>query len=228
MTVEQDNTDEAFRGLMRGLNLDARQFKTYNFALLEYDELVAAKREIERQLELLFAVLRNTYGATMDTPLVVNGYPRADIDVVGVRLVRVKIIRVRNDLKHLMQLLEDKLVERFRAGEALPFPQAALALVSAPTTVARRAFATVGTVADDSPAFQSGLRPGDRVVAFGDVDAATPDKLARVAVATRNHLNRRLEVAVERGGHTLTLHLTPTDQWGGRGVLGCQLTMDAT
>lgn len=51
----------------------------------------------------------------MSTPLVTaDGFPRSDINVLEVRTIRVKIIKLRNDLKVLLEELGNQLSTRFQ------------------------------------------------------------------------------------------------------------------
>lgn len=56
----------------------------------------------------------------MDTPLVDReGFPRADIDVAGVRTARVQVIRLRNDLKAAQKAVSGRLHGWMRLHRAL-------------------------------------------------------------------------------------------------------------
>lgn len=73
--------------------------------------LISEKTKVEGQLDDLIMVLES-HNATMETPLVMpDGFPRADIDVHQVRIVRSQIIRLRNDLKKIMDDLQVALIE---------------------------------------------------------------------------------------------------------------------
>lgn len=73
--------------------------------------LMSEKTKVEGQLDDLIMVLES-HNATMETPLVMpDGFPRADIDVHQVRIVRSQIIRLRNDLKKIMDDLQVALIE---------------------------------------------------------------------------------------------------------------------
>lgn len=160
----------------------------------------------------------------MDTALVIDGFPRGDIDVVGVRLVRVKIIRLRNDLRDLLGLLEKKLAEQFsQVKQDLVNAQHE---VSTEGEISPDPFATVTLVVENGPAYNSGLREGDRLVSFANVNIGTEDKLSKIAVITRSSLEKRIEVVVKRDSETKRISLVPTENWSGRGVLGCQLKID--
>jgi len=96
------------------------------------------------------------------------------------------------------------------------------------STSTKPAFAVVNTVAPSSPASGAGMRVGDRIVQFGEVDWLNHEKLARVAQVVGRSEGRGIEVVVQReqeGGEVevKTLRLVPRRDWGGRGTLGCHL-----
>lgn len=206
MTVEP-----GFDGLMRSLNLDEPPVDISAVASFDLAQLAEAKRTIETQLDLLFDLLTSKYNADLDTPLVHNGFPRSDIDVVSVRLLRVRIIRLRNDHKQVLHHLDTKLASHFQSSTNTALPQA-------PPTIP---FAYVKEIAPDGPAAASGLQEGDRVVSFGGVHVRNHDNLT--AVARKVQQNGPIDVLVLRGTLQVTLHLTPSDDWPGRGRLGCRL-----
>ncbi|CUM57412.1 uncharacterized protein AC631_02759 [Debaryomyces fabryi] len=227
MTFDENSSDAAFRGLMKNLNLDESQFKSYktNFSQLTYDQLSTTKNEIESQLSLLFDILSNQYKADMSTPLLTDdGYPRSDIDVVGIRLIRVKIIRLRNDVKLVYSLLEAKLIERFeeQKNSGVPDTSEQSEQVRNPLLYTI-AFATVSEVVPHGPASTSGLKEGDQIISVDDIHAANHNKLANISLKVRDSVDKSLSVIILRNGTRQTLELKPTDKWDGRGLLGCRL-----
>ncbi|KAK6457600.1 putative 26S proteasome regulatory subunit [Scheffersomyces xylosifermentans] len=235
MTVDdEDVSGDSFRGLMKSLNLDETQFKSYrtDFALLDFQQLSTTKEDIESQLSILFDVLKNKYGADMNTKLVTrDGFPRSDIDVVSIRLIRVKVIRLRNDHKQILELLNDKLIEEFANRRAAEPQTDTNDVQTSQATESRQEvsrytvpFALVKDVADNGPAYTSGLRDGDKIIVFDeDIHAANHGKLANVVSRVRNSINKSVKVDVLRGTERLVLDLKPTPNWGGQGVLGCRL-----
>lgn len=215
---------------MKNLNLDETQFKDYktDFAQLTYEQLCTTKTEIEAQLSLLFDLLSTQYHADMATSLLTDdGYPRSDIDVVGIRLVRVKIIRLRNDVKIVYSLLEAKMVEQFEAQRASGGAQAEQTAqvpdLPKPAPVYSIPFASVAEVVPHGPAFSSGLREGDRIVSFDDVHAANHNRLAGISARVRSSVDSPIAVHILRGLRRQVLLLTPTSNWDGNGLLGCRL-----
>ena len=121
MTIDELDVSGSFQGLMRSLNLDSEQFKEYDdidFESLNFIQLSHVKDEIENQLNILFDLLRHKYNADMDTPLVTpDGFPRSDLDVVTIRLLRIRIIRLRNDDRKVIHLLDDRMAQEFATEE---------------------------------------------------------------------------------------------------------------
>lgn len=231
--MADDDGETKFRGLMKSLNLDESQLPTYptNFGDFTIEELAPIKRLIEDQLGLLFDLLHNQYHADMDSNLTVNGFPRSDIDVMNVRLLRVKIIRLRNDNKALLKVMETKLEQAFAQhksdamaidddepvivehSDAAPSPKKAIEYTIP--------FARVTEVAPEGPAYALGLRDDDEIVVFdGDIHAANHDKLQNLV--KRVAPGRKVPVVVQRGSDRVDLTLTP-NKWQGRGILGCRV-----
>ena len=112
-----------------------------------------------------------------------------------VRTTRVRIIRLRNDYKALMSRIETGLHEHFAKSKEHEIPLEP----SQPTPATRgsdrdmgaasrqadeeagAAFAKVNSVVTGSPADQAGLKAGDEVRLFGDVNWLNHEKLARVS-----------------------------------------------
>jgi membrane-associated protease RseP (regulator of RpoE activity) len=98
-----------------------------------------------------------------------------------------------------------------------------LALVGEPT----EARPVIGAVPEriggvPSPAFEAGLRPGDEIVAIGDVQRPTMDELI---AATQLSVGRRVEVVVLRDGREVSVTVVPVlsevdgEEMGRLGVL---------
>ncbi|KAI5964867.1 NAS2 [Candida pseudojiufengensis] len=115
--ADSKSNDAGFQGLMKSLNLDPQQYKLYNssdFPQKSFQELSQIKTNIEQQLNNLFDLLKHQHNVDMDSPLVTkDGFPRSDIDVVSVRLIRTHIIKLKNDYKSLLDILESKMEEEF-------------------------------------------------------------------------------------------------------------------
>lgn len=110
-------------------------------------------------------------------------------------------------------------------------------------------FARIGGVTTGSPAEDAGLRVGDQITKFGDVNWMNHEKLSKVAETVQrsegvsrvlrrhsgtislNYIREQqvITVKVLRQGSScsepepLQFQLTPRRNWGGRGLLGCHL-----
>ena len=82
-----------------------------------------------------------------------------------------------------------------------------LGLVGEPT-VAKPVLGVVPATLDGAPgpAFEAGLRPGDEVIAIGDIDQPTTDQLIAV---TQANVGRPVEVVVLRDGREIAVTVVP-------------------
>ena len=182
------------------------------------------------------------HGVNMTTSLTTfDGFPRADIDVAQIRTTRSRIIYLKNDHKALMQRIESGLHARHAEYQASlsspnttssdPQEQQSSSSQSSQSNASRleAPFAKINTVAPSSPAEAAGLKPGDRVRRFGDVNWLNHDKLSKLAETVQMNQGRRMVVKVSRArsgqeeAEELELGLVPRSGWGGRGLLGCHI-----
>ena len=105
-------------------------------------------------------------------------------------------------------------------------------------------FAKVNSVVPNSPAATAGLRAGDRIVRFGAAHWLNHNRLAKVSEIVSQSIGGRfcssstlegeantfktpIAVAVLRYHDGVAVRraflLTPRNDWGGRGLLGCHL-----
>ena len=228
MTVDELDVSGSFQGLMRSLNLDSEQFKEYDdidFESLNFIQLSHVKDEIENQLNILFDLLRHKYNADMDTPLVTpDGFPRSDLDVVTIRLLRIRIIRLRNDDRKVIHLLDDRMAQEFATRRESNIEAEEEELTTSSTSRYQIPFAQVREVVSGGPAFNSGLKEGDQIIVFdNDIHAANNNKLGSLVSRVRLKQNEEIKVDLKRGEERITLKLIPSDNWDGQGLLGCRL-----
>lgn len=162
-----------------------------------------------------------------------DGYPRPDIDVAQIRTTRARIIHLKNDYKNLMARIEVALQEHW----ANPSPDPSVnststASATASSTQPARVevpFAKVNSVVPSSPAATAGLRPGDKIIRFGECNWMNHEKLAKVAQTVQQNEGRVVVVLLARpaevggGEERVSVELVPRHNWGGRGMLGCHL-----
>ncbi|MCJ1469434.1 putative 26S proteasome regulatory subunit, partial [Pseudocyphellaria aurata] len=214
-------------------------------------DLISQKERVEAELSALSGVL-DSHGVKMNTTLTTfDGYPRDDIDVAQIRTTRARIIRLRNDYKTLMSRIEDGLHAHHASLKAsdhlLPSsssqgPTANRAGNSQDLDGIEPSFARIGGVATGSPAEDAGLRVGDQITKFGDVNWMNHEKLSKVAetvqrsegvsIVLRYYFKTmsvtgfweqqviRVMVLRQDSGsseaESLQFQLTPRRNWGGR------------
>ncbi|POY71110.1 hypothetical protein BMF94_5867 [Rhodotorula taiwanensis] len=189
----------------------------------EAARLTRLKKNIEAQLDAYYDVLKNN-NCTMETPLVDReGYPRSDIDVAGVRTARHHVIRLRNDLKAVINDMEQLVLRGLPRGEVAPEQDTAMDDAVQTEASDDQPFAKVDAVAPNSPANQAGLLREDLLVSFGSVSSSNHDNLRAVAGLVGRSEGTALPVSVIRQGVKVELTLTPRSGWGGRGLLGCHI-----
>lgn len=198
---------------------------------LSFAELSQKKDDMEAELKALSGVL-DSHGVDMDTPLTRDGFPRADIDVAQIRTTRSRIIHLRNDYKDLMSAIEKHLHEHFASLEEtddLPAGRTGAGMLGdSIAPILDEPFARVNSVVPGSPAYTAGLKAGDEIRNFGYVNKANHDGLKKVAECVQGNENQNILVKISRPGEAtrrqeLQLMLTPRQNWGGRGMLGCHI-----
>lgn len=208
-----------------------------SFDGLNLQQLITRKDNLEAELKALGAVL-DSHGVTMQTSLTTfDGFPRSDIDVAQVRVTRARIINLRNDWKTLMDKIEKGLHEhhaKYQASDEYknslnqphPASQPAATPQQAPT-IPETPFAKVNSVEPGSPAHEAGLKSGDLIRRFGAAIWSNHERLRKVGEVVGQNLGRPILVKVCRGtgpeAQELELRLTPRQNWGGRGTLGCHI-----
>lgn len=212
---------DSFTKAMMALNLEAMEIDTLELPNLSYLELAKAKSNVEDTLEGLFNLLTHEYKFDMMLPLVIDGFPRNDVDVFSVRLLRTKIIRLRNDHQKILEQIDVQLKEKIGHIESV---ESASGIEYESNINQRVPFALVKTVMEKSPSDQAGLISGDRIVSFDEtINAANHERLTSIAKRVKECKDETIKVVVLRGTEYISLDLTPTDKWSGQGLLGCHI-----
>jgi len=208
-------------------------------------EALLQKRDaIEAEMEAITSRLEQPGQPGFSEPLVDReGFPRADVDVYRVRGDRHRHACLRNDYKEVMDALQHALEDLHSAARAAgnisegrprqPAPSGQGADVAGVSTAGARPpmpFAVVDELFEGSPAKACGLALGDMVCAMGPVDrrncATDAEALHQVAKELPKLEGSRVPVLVQRGsGEVVSFTLVPSSAWGGRGLLGCHLTL---
>jgi regulator of sigma E protease len=126
----------------------------------------------------------------------VNGVPVADWMGFGEELVRVG---ASEEFEIEVERAGEPIVLRGQASDEGGFDRS-------PLGVAPFALATVGDVRRGGPAWNAGLRNGDRVVRLDDEEV---DRWTTMAEIIRAHPSEEIEIAWERGGQTLEATVVP-------------------
>lgn len=203
---------------------------------LTLQQLITRKDNLEAELKALGAVL-DSHGVTMQTSLTTfDGFPRSDIDVAQVRVTRARIISLRNDWKDLMDRIEKGLHEQHAKYKNSSEDKSAISVNGAsstptedspslqpPSPIPETPFAKVSSVEPASPANEAGLKAGDLIRRFGEAIWSNHERLRKVGETVNQNLGRPILVKVSRGSQELDLRLTPRQNWGGRGTLGCHI-----
>ncbi|KAG8456087.1 hypothetical protein GDO86_002040 [Hymenochirus boettgeri] len=192
--------------------------------MLDVQQLIAKKDEMEAQIKAYYEVLDDQKGIGMDGALVDReGYPRADVDIYQVRTARHNIICLQNDHKSIMKQIEDALhqlhareKEKHEKDKAEAQSEVLQHQNSSP------AFARVDTVTAGSPASMSGLQVGDEIIAFGTVNTSNFKTLQNIAEVVKHSEGKPLNITVVRDGKSVSFGLTP-QRWNGKGLLGCNI-----
>ena len=164
-----------------------------------------------------------------------EGFPRSDIDVHAIRLMRHERARNQTDHKLVMKDIETtlhKLHAQYHELRAKGIDLSARNQTKERTPTKsndseRTAFAIVNSVAEGSPSNAAKLREGDLVVRVGEIDASNHRELKAVGDLIRRKVGKAVPVEVLRrngeGSHDIVrLSLTPA-RWSGPGLLGCHI-----
>jgi 26S proteasome non-ATPase regulatory subunit 9 len=174
-----------------------------------------------------------------------EGYPRGDIDIVGVKEKRQRLACINTDHKALMKRIEQALRDVHAQHDAEHGPlgarpppgpspgggaggEAAASVLSGLAGALDKGLALIDEVTVGSPAADGGMQCGDIVMSFGPVsNKMSAEPLSLIPKVVQENMNRPVSVRVTRGAgagaQVVELQITPA-VWSGRGVLGCHLT----
>ena len=183
------------------------------------------RSKMEEELKEMLDVLKGQ-GVGMEEALVdAEGYPRNDIDVYQIRHARNRIICLRNDLKDIMAKIEAGMHGLHEKSRTEGNGTNCAENVSVPPPC----FAIIDIVTPGSPAQEDGLRVGDRVAEFGNVNADNFGALSDVGKEVQRRKGQTVHVKVVRKKaedsddvEVKVVRLVPRE-WSGRGLLGCNI-----
>lgn len=205
---------------------------------LSLPEVFDLKSKLETQLSQLFDDLQHQ-GVNLESSLVTeDGFPRSDIDVLQVRLIRRGINILRNDLKAVIVRTQELMADQFQRLAAKT-----QSIGGSEVTEYRIPFAAVTEVVIDSPShsavsiqsyivnshrrrlltFLQGLTKGDKIVKLGTIHAGNNKSLGAIGPLVQTNEEKPVTIRVLRNGTFLNLTLVPSKKWAGPGLLGCRL-----
>ncbi|CAL9728210.1 probable 26S proteasome regulatory subunit p27 [Monosporozyma unispora] len=189
---------------------------------LDLKEVTELKQRVEEELTK-FANYLESQDVDMNTNLVTeDGYPREDIDVLQIRLVRRNINMLRNDLNKVMEYSYTLLSSHF---DNLNQPKLNTTSQSSATRVEYKIpFAVINEIDINGPVFSAGVQNYDKLVSLGHIHAGNHMKLKSLQNEVIQNENQKLNLRVLRKDEEIIdLELIPTRNWNGRGLLGCRL-----
>ncbi|SMN17722.1 similar to Saccharomyces cerevisiae YIL007C NAS2 Proteasome-interacting protein involved in the assembly of the base subcomplex of the 19S proteasomal regulatory particle (RP) [Maudiozyma saulgeensis] len=188
-------------------------------SLLSLQDLLSLKKRIELQLSKDVSYLESQ-NIDMNSKLITeDGYPRQDLDdIVQITLTRRDIIQRRNDLTAVINrshiLLEKQLSKENKSQEK------DITKSSTPFTN-HIPFAIFEEIDMNGPIGQSGIQNGDTLISFGSVTVING---GLQGLSKEVSIGKTIPINIKRDGISYTFNVTPNNQWGGRGLLGCKLT----
>lgn len=191
---------------------------------LGFSEVSQLKKDIEHELERQFDLL-SLNNVDLNTPLITaEGFPRDDLDLVTIRLIKRNVNVLRNDLRRVIERLEYLLPLEF---ESLQRQNSAVQKLEALDTSlvdddSLLAFAKVVDVKIGSPSHEAGLQSDDLIVKFGTIHALNHNNLYNVGKLVQQQLNKEISLRVKRDDEIITIQLVPRP-WQGAGLLGCRI-----
>lgn len=215
---------------------------------LTVDELMYLKNLIESTLSEHFDLLKNE-NADMNTSLVSeDGYPRDDIDVLQITLIRRNINFLRNDLRKMIDVLSIKLNSSFNNNNNNN--QQKKALKNTPKKAQESniikiddennftiPFAILLEILPNSPIAKSGIKNNDKLISINnDIIVTNHDHLSKIKLLlSENGKEKEAEVPLyfkilrqdSDNNNDITYHyfrVIPTLNWeNSNGLLGCKL-----
>lgn len=201
-----------------------------SYQQMSFKDLSMLKADLENELSKQFDLLAS-HNADMSTPLTTSeGFPRDDLDLVSIRLLKRNINILRNDLKDVLERLTEVMSSQFQPATSQFQP----ATSPAPAATSNQdssqvsdqdssiAFARVTGVKNGSPSHVAGLQLDDLIIQFHTVHAANHDQLRNISRTVIKNLNNELKIKIKRADDILLLSLVP-QAWDGAGLLGCKL-----
>ncbi|KAL7414429.1 putative 26S proteasome non-ATPase regulatory subunit 9 [Mrakia frigida] len=192
-------------------------------AIQEINRLTILKENIEAEMEGHRGRLEAEQSTMTSSLLTLDGFPRDDIDILAVRHARVRLLELRNDLKSIMNQIEEALHQALPPPSSPPPASSSSTPMDVDASSSSQPFALVKSVDEKGPAGAAGLQPQDQIVLFGKVDASNHDNLKALAALVGASEGSPISIQVLRDGQVKTLSMVPRSGWGGRGLIGTHI-----
>jgi 26S proteasome non-ATPase regulatory subunit 9 len=194
-------------------------------------KLIKQKDTMEMEIKQLLNELDSSSAGRTGNLVDKDGFPRNDIDINAIRVMRNRVAILQNDHIALMKQIEKDLVTLHEQSKTSGTgnnnnESSAKQQEQVKPVISLQPFAFVNAVAPDSPASECGLQKGDQVLQFGSVTKSQVEKssLSVLAQIVEANVNKNVLVRVRREGIQDHLDLTLVPKpWSGRGYLGCHL-----
>lgn len=190
---------------------------------LDLNEITELKKLVESEL-VKFSQILESQNIDMDTQLVTeDGYPRDDIDILQIRLIRRNINMLKNDLSNIIeqsfQLLNSHFndINQSRGSSLSNTDQNHDIEYKIP-------FAVIEEIDVNGPISSAGIQNGDKLISLGKIHAGNHMRLRSLTNEVIQNENKEVNVRILRHDKDIIdLVLIPTKNWNGRGLLGCKL-----
>eukprot|EP00347_Sterkiella_histriomuscorum_P014366 403361144 len=215
-------------------------------------KIMKEKDEIEKQIFDIREFLETPPMPGVKGTLVdAEGFPRADIDLFEVRKFRNRLACLQTDHCTVMKQIEEGLLnlhddyktnninepgEEIKSSSNEDVKMETMSQTSSASqsqmmqNEVKIPFAWISDVIEGSPAQDSGLKMGDAIYRFGNINHDNHENLNAIVELVKSSLNNPIQVKVLRknlfgGSEDKEISFVPRE-WGGRGYLGCALKLN--
>lgn len=194
-----------------------------NLQLLSMTDIMTLKSQVENKLAKYTDYLESQNVDMSSSLITPEGFPRSDIDVLQVRLVRRNVNMLRNDLKSIIERSHELLKDYFKNDSQTAISPVTTTKNEVAAVAYKIPFAVIQEVATDGPIERAGVKNNDKLVSIGDVHAGNHGKLRNVQILVMGSEGKELSLRILREDKIIPLTLIPTRNWNGQGLLGCRL-----
>lgn len=190
---------------------------------LDFKQLSALKTQIDRELNQHLNNLNSitSNNSSIIDNLVIDGFPRNDVDVLSITVLKRNIIYLQNDLKKVIDTLYTYLNNNSQ-----------LASTTEREIInyhAHNTFITFSDIAHDSPASMAGLQENDKLIRLNQLTSQNYHSLMDIQGIILQNEDKQINLTVKRSINEnefeiLELILIPTKNWHSNGLLGCKIT----